>query len=82
MQMWHLGTGLSGGLGSVELMVGLDDPTGLFQPKGFYFYKLRCIRSLLVWQKGRWDTPVSLAEETPISQSWSWGALPNWSYWS
>ncbi|KAK4830495.1 hypothetical protein QYF61_011408 [Mycteria americana] len=34
--MWCLGTWCSGGLGSVRLMVGLDDLKGLFQPKRFY----------------------------------------------
>ena len=34
--MWCLGTWFSGGLGSVTLMVGLDDLKGLFQPKRFY----------------------------------------------
>jgi len=29
----HLGTWFSGGLGSVRLMVGLDDLKGVFQPK-------------------------------------------------
>lgn len=32
-------------------MGGLDDLAGLFQPKGFYVYKLSCIRSLPVWQR-------------------------------
>ena len=35
MKEWHLGTWFSGGLGSVRLMVGLDDLKGPFQPKRF-----------------------------------------------
>lgn len=31
-----IGTWLSSGLGSIRLMVGLDDLKGLFQPKQFY----------------------------------------------
>jgi len=34
--MWYLGTWFSGGLGSVSLMLGLDDLKGFFQPKLFY----------------------------------------------
>lgn len=34
-KMWHSGTWLSGGLGSIELMTGLYDLKGLFQPQ-FY----------------------------------------------
>jgi len=34
--MWCLGTWFSGGLGSARWTVGLDDLTGLFQPKWFY----------------------------------------------
>lgn len=33
--MWHLGTWLSGRLGSIRSAVGLDDLTGRFQPKQF-----------------------------------------------
>jgi len=33
---WYLGTWFSGGLGSVRFTVGLDDLTGLFQPKWLY----------------------------------------------
>ena len=36
VQMWHLGMWFSGGLGSVRVMVGLNDIKGLFQPKLFY----------------------------------------------
>jgi len=35
MKMWCLGTRFSGGLGSVQLMIGLDDLKGLFQHKWF-----------------------------------------------
>ena len=31
-----LGTWFSGGLGSIRLMVGLDELMALIQPKGFY----------------------------------------------
>lgn len=34
--MWCLGTSLSVVLGSVRLMVALDDPKSLFQPKQLY----------------------------------------------
>jgi len=34
--MWHLETWFSGGLGSVRVMVGLDDLKGLFQLKCFH----------------------------------------------
>ena len=34
--MWCLGTWFTGGLGSAQLTVGLDDLKGLFQPKQFY----------------------------------------------
>jgi len=34
--MWHFGTWLSGGLGSVRFMVGLNDLKSLFQTKLFY----------------------------------------------
>jgi len=34
--MWHLGTWLSGGLGSVRLMIGINDLKDIFQPKWFY----------------------------------------------
>lgn len=34
--MWHFETWSCGGLGSAELMVGLDDLTGHFQPKQFH----------------------------------------------
>lgn len=34
--VWCLGTWPRGGLGSVWLMVGFDDPKGLFQAKWFY----------------------------------------------
>jgi len=36
VQMWHLVTWFRGGLGSVGLMVGLDDLRGVYQPKCFY----------------------------------------------
>lgn len=36
MWTWCFGTWFSGGLDSVRLMVGLDDPMGLFQPKCVY----------------------------------------------
>jgi len=35
-QIWHLKTWFSGGLGSVRLIVGLDDLESLFHPKLFY----------------------------------------------
>lgn len=35
MWMWHLGTWVSGGLGSAGLKIGLDDLRGLVQPKWF-----------------------------------------------
>lgn len=35
MQMWPLGTQLSGGLGGAGRMIGLDDPGGLFQSELF-----------------------------------------------
>ena len=31
--MWHLGTWVSGGLGSAGFTVGLEDLKALFQPK-------------------------------------------------
>lgn len=34
--VWCLGTGFSGELGAVRLMVGAGDLAGLFQPKYFY----------------------------------------------
>ena len=41
--MWRLGTWFRGGLGSVRLMVGLDDLKGLFQPKRFYESMISCL---------------------------------------
>lgn len=35
VQVWHLGTGFSGGLDCFGLVVGLND-RGLFQPKQFH----------------------------------------------
>ena len=35
VQIWHLGTWFSGGLGSVRFTVGLNVLKGLFQPKWF-----------------------------------------------
>lgn len=34
--MWHFGTWVKGGLGSVGGLVGLDELKGVFQPKLFY----------------------------------------------
>ena len=59
MQIWRLGAWFSGGLGSVRLMVGLDDLTSLFQPKGFY-------DSMTLWRR----CPHSLhAKESPLQSS-------------
>jgi len=40
VQMWYLGIWFSGGLGSVRLMVGLNDLKGPFQSKWFYNSKM------------------------------------------
>jgi len=36
VQVWHLVTWFSGGLGSIRFTVGLDNLQGLFQIKRFY----------------------------------------------
>lgn len=41
--MWHFETWSCGGLGSAELMAGLDDLTGPFQPKQFHGSKMQTL---------------------------------------
>lgn len=55
--MWCLETWLSGGLGSVGLMVGLNDLRGLIPPQGFcdskatleMFYKCKQGQHVHIW---------------------------------
>lgn len=54
MQLWHLETWFSGGLGSVELMVRLNDPKDILQLLKFYdsmkyLYHTSLLHNYILW---------------------------------
>ena len=72
MQMWHLGTWFSGGLGSVRLTVGLNDLKGLYDSK---FRASTCAQHPRVpgppaETPGRWETlSAGKDEELQVCES-------------